>query len=156
MDIDYYCPSDSALALLDDATRFVAQAHHWPESWCNTDVSFFIESDPNNDDFHTKAVEQGVRLFASEGLEAYAAQWEWQLIQKSRRFNPAVKNRKDDIHLMDALEFLKIIVERKGGEPVKRGEFAEMHPIGAFVDDEHLDRLRDEYLTMFGSPGLKD
>lgn len=82
-------------------------------TWCNDDVSTFINLLSRPDELFNQSIRQGLVLYSGRNLEVYAVHWIWLLVRKMKRLQMwSVSPRMED--LRDCVAIANIIYLESG------------------------------------------
>lgn len=82
-------------------------------TWCNDDVSLFVNLLSRPDELFNQSVQQGLVLYSGRNLKVYAVKWIWLLVRKMKRLQMlALPPRMED--LQDCVAISRIIFLENG------------------------------------------
>ena len=151
-DVDFYTSDEAASLLIEKGGEAVARILKYGADWLNSDVSFFIDADPNHARLLDDSIAQGYIIFASPQLVAYASQYEWQLVSKIRRLG---SEDEYDKSLSDAVALLRALVEKNDLRPLAKSTIKGYYPAGQFITEDLFAELAVAYEKTYGEMGLQ-
>ncbi|EJU02287.1 hypothetical protein DACRYDRAFT_116015 [Dacryopinax primogenitus] len=106
----------------------IAHQWNWTTDWFSDKFSMFLPEDENEEPsqkFLDECIQQGAIVFDGQVLQAFAVKWEWALASTiDRVYDEEV--RAPSHCLQDGVFFLRELILRRSGKPIKWIEFRKL------------------------------
>ncbi|KAI1438358.1 hypothetical protein GGR50DRAFT_425119 [Xylaria sp. CBS 124048] len=130
----------------------VAEQLGLERSWFNDELKIFIQMDKRLDLF-LQSIDQDIVIFQGSNLVVYAAAMEWQLERKLRRIATGTNKREQAKDISDAVALVRHL--KGNGPPLSRKYVEGLNYNGWELSmSRGIDRVRDEYASVYGEPGI--
>lgn len=146
-DVDFWAPDRDTNIIVSEAGRAVARRLDYDPFWLNSNMSIFIDTKHTHIGFFENAERQNVRLYESEQLVVYAADWRYQLVQKLIRIERLHQGPFRDTQLSDIVYLTMAVLD--GRKEIRKNVVRSWYRYTKGIKDRTFDEVNYAYYDRF-------
>ncbi|KAG9127098.1 hypothetical protein FRC07_000658 [Ceratobasidium sp. 392] len=150
-DVDFWAPDRETNCIVSEAGRAVAKRLDYDPFWLNSNMSVFVDTQYTHIGFYECALQQNIRLYESDQIMVYAAEWRFQLVQKLLRIETLSEGPVRDAQLSDIVYLAKAIMERDGKDVIMKAAVRGWYKYCKRIQDQTFNEVNTLYQDLFGS-----